>query len=581
MLNDQLVVVLDENLKVLEICEAWNFVKLNTSFLDLVHPEDEDSIQLSFQKFEKTKIRLRHRDGEFYWFELTGKKTDCILLSAKNIHEYQTKILQQEKKDEMFQAIVENIPLMLSFYGKEGEFEWVNSGWVNDLGWDISSMRGQNMLEKFYPDEKVRKQVLDFMLSGKSGWQSFNLKTKSGKNLQTSWANVRLSSGQSIGIGKNIEKEYALEQNLKKSNRELQVFKERLELAIKALGLAVWDWDVKSGHVYWDNRMYEIYEVDRHEFNHDIEYIFRFMASSEIDKIRNSIQDVIKNKQSESKVEFLITTKSGKQKIILGSALYFYDDNGEVERVVGNNWDVTEIRQLEAKSYHSAQMASLGLMAGGMAHEINNPLAIIKAKSDLLKKLIEKEPLPKEKLSTGLDQISDTVDRIARIVKGLRSFSRDTKEDESEVVDISVVIDDVIGMCREKFKNSGVEILLEIQRGTELNCRPIQVGQVLLNLLNNSFDAIETQQQKWVKVKCLMLNSKVIIEVIDSGQGLPLDVVNKMMQPFFTTKEIGKGTGLGLSISKGIVEDHGGQLYYDSSSSNTKFVIELPNNIKD
>ncbi len=108
--------------------------------------------------------------------------------------------------------------------------------------------------------------------------------------------------------------------------------------------------------------------------------------------------------------------------------------------------------------------------------------------------------------------------------------------------------------------------------------RPTQISQVLLNLLNNSFDAIEERAEKWIRVRFEINSNKkiLIIKVTDSGDGIPNEIVHKMMNPFFTTKDIGKGTGLGLSISKGIIEEHGGHLIYNAQSKNTEFVVELP-----
>ena len=104
----------------------------------------------------------------------------------------------------------------------------------------------------------------------------------------------------------------------------------------------------------------------------------------------------------------------------------------------------------------------------------------------------------------------------------------------------------------------------------------MQVEQVILNLLNNAIDAIELNETKWVKIDFLKKETSIIISVTDSGKGIPDDIVEKIMQPFYSTKETGKGTGLGLSISKGIIENHKGTLTYDGSIGNTRFLIELP-----
>ncbi|HEX4924120.1 MAG TPA: ATP-binding protein, partial [Bdellovibrionales bacterium] len=107
-------------------------------------------------------------------------------------------------------------------------------------------------------------------------------------------------------------------------------------------------------------------------------------------------------------------------------------------------------------------------------------------------------------------------------------------------------------------------------------CRPTQISQVLLNLLNNAHDAVAEQTEKWVKLDVRDLGDSVELSVTDSGAGIPPEIQEKIMQPFFTTKQIGEGTGLGLSISKGLVDSHHGQLRLDAKSKNTRFVVLLP-----
>ena len=108
-----------------------------------------------------------------------------------------------------------------------------------------------------------------------------------------------------------------------------------------------------------------------------------------------------------------------------------------------------------------------------------------------------------------------------------------------------------------------------------VNCRRIEISQVLIILLNNSFDAICKRKERWVKVEAKDLGDATEISVTDSGDGIPLEIQEKILTPFYTTKEVGEGTGLGLSIGKGIIDGHSGRFYIDNNSPNTKFIIEL------
>jgi signal transduction histidine kinase len=116
----------------------------------------------------------------------------------------------------------------------------------------------------------------------------------------------------------------------------------------------------------------------------------------------------------------------------------------------------------------------------------------------------------------------------------------------------------------------------EIPEDLMIECRPTPISQVLLNILNNAFDAIEKMDHRWVRIECVDIGSQVVIRLIDSGPGIREDLRAKILEPFFTTKEVGKGTGLGLSIAHGIVRAHNGKIEIDSSCPNTCFQITLP-----
>lgn len=223
-----------------------------------------------------------------------------------------------------------------------------------------------------------------------------------------------------------------------------------------------------------------------------------------------------------------------------------------------------------------AKMSVLGEMAGGIAHEINNPLAIIHAKADLLQRQASRGTLQQTVLVTDLNKINQTVMRIAKIVKGLRAFSRNGDADAMENVDVSSMIEEAVSICHKRYREKSVDLRVHCPENVDIECRPSQIEQVLVNLLANALDAVVNLEEKWVELDAQIHSYGVTISVTDSGPGISAEIVEKMMNPFFTTKKVGHGTGLGLSISLGIIRDHHGQLQYDSTSAHTRFTIELP-----
>jgi signal transduction histidine kinase len=231
-----------------------------------------------------------------------------------------------------------------------------------------------------------------------------------------------------------------------------------------------------------------------------------------------------------------------------------------------------------ARSMQSAKLASLGEMAGGIAHEINNPLAIISSTIIFMKKMIEKKKLSEELLLESIADIEATISRISKIITGLRSVSRNSDNFDENNVKIRDIFDDVLGLCSEKFKNNGVAIHVSLESplfDNHIKCDRVQLSQVLLNLLGNAFDAIQPLADKWVRIDLEEEQSQHMIRITDSGQGIPAEIAEKIFNPFFTSKEVGKGTGLGLSISKSIMSKHGGSIEIDSTSVNTSFVLRL------
>lgn len=232
-----------------------------------------------------------------------------------------------------------------------------------------------------------------------------------------------------------------------------------------------------------------------------------------------------------------------------------------------------------AKLENSSKMASLGQMSSGLAHEINNPLAIISGRIQILKKLMLNQQIDPESFNKSIDIIEKTTLRIAKIVKGLKTFAREGDNDDFVRGPMTELVDDTLSFCEARFKNNGVTFKYDIDaiKDFMIECRLTQLSQVLLNALNNSFDAVSGLDEKWIDLSIEKKDSKYIFRVTDSGKGIPLAVRDKLMQPFFTTKEVGRGTGLGLSLSKSMVESHNGRIYFNfDHPTNTQLVIEVP-----
>lgn len=282
--------------------------------------------------------------------------------------------------------------------------------------------------------------------------------------------------------------------------------------------------------------------------------------------------------------EYDLVTKAGEILQVRLDAVFYTHPKTGVQQSIAVLTDLREekrlIRELELRHAASAltsKMAALGEMAGGIAHEINNPLTIIHGKAAQIRKGLKSKSLDLSAIDENSEMIEETTMRIATIIKGLKSFARDSSSDPSIRIPVKTVLSDVLMLCKSRFQNHHIELtILPFPDDLEMVCRPVEISQVLLNLLSNSFDAVQGQPHPKVWIQVSRKESEIEFSVQDNGSGVSPELIGRIMDPFFTTKPVGQGTGLGLSIAKGIVESHKGTLALKQASNPTIFSFTLP-----
>ena len=259
------------------------------------------------------------------------------------------------------------------------------------------------------------------------------------------------------------------------------------------------------------------------------------------------------------------------------------DQDGSVIAVGASGFDITERKRAEAQLVQSSKLATLGEVTTGIAHELNQPLNIIRMATETLQELSEDGEVPDDVLSDKLGRIVGQVDRAAEIINHMRIFGRNDAG-EVEDVDLKEALRGAIGLVKEQMRLSGIELITDIPE-TCRNAlgRRLQVEQVIINLLINARDAINEHEDSEAgskQIKAVIIDDasseKVRLIIQDTGGGIPDTILNRIFEPFFTTKEVGQGTGLGLSISYGIISEMGGVIEASNVDGGARFIISMP-----
>ena len=236
--------------------------------------------------------------------------------------------------------------------------------------------------------------------------------------------------------------------------------------------------------------------------------------------------------------------------------------------------DVTEERRLQREVIQQEKMAAIGMLAGGVAHEINNPLGGILAFTQLMKR----DAQGNDSLCSDLDEVEKAAVRCKKIVADLLDFSRVSKDRERRAFDMNGLIEKVFPFIQREMRSLNVELVFDGAGDLpQVVGIPDRIQQVFLNLMTNALHAMPKGGKLTVATRAAGGGRVVEVCVCDTGPGIPREIRDRIFDPFFTTKEPGKGTGLGLSISYRIVKEHGGEIMCEpGDGGGTRFTVRLP-----
>jgi PAS domain S-box-containing protein len=290
--------------------------------------------------------------------------------------------------------------------------------------------------------------------------------------------------------------------------------------------------------------------------------------------------DNLINEGFTSNVETTFLSKFGKKIRVLFSGSVIFNEEGRFEGIVCVAQDIT----MQTETMRAGHLASIGELAAGVAHEINNPVNSIINFGQILIDEIQKGEIPTEDIP---GRIIKEGDRVATIVRSLLSFAREDDDKKKSLINIHDVLQEVLALTETQLQKDGISLLVDFPEDLPTILGDFQqIEQIFLNIINNARYALNKQYPQASPKKRLIIHGseeifdeRLHIEVtfIDYGTGIPASVLDKIYNPFFSTKPSGVGTGLGLAISHGIITEHGGKLFFESNEGEyTKVLIFFP-----
>ncbi len=375
-----------------------------------------------------------------------------------------------------------------------------------------------------------------------------------------------------LGIFRDITEE-------RKQKAEILRSREQFMLAVNGSNDGIFDWDLRDNSIFYSPKWKQILGYEDQELLNVYETFSSRLHPDDLPVVTEFCGKYLRGDVPAYRIEFRMMHKDGTYRWILARGEALRDESGRAYRMAGSHSDITERKKKEQETIrlhkqvlHASKLASIGTLAAGVAHEINNPLAIINGFVALLK-----ESVPEDKRHM-LEKQEVAVERISKVVNSLRTYAR-ADTDIVEKLDVHQVIRETLVLMEPLFEKEGVHIETcpdAPSAVVEGNAGKLQ--QVFMNLLTNARDAFSQEQRdKKITIESSASGGRLLLAFSDNGRGIDRATLPNIFDPFFTTKPVGQGTGLGLSISHGIITSFKGTISVESRvGAGTTFTIALP-----
>ncbi len=526
--------------------------------------------------------RHRRKDGTVFpvvvfAHELTFEGRPAILVLSLDISVREAALESLRKSEQRFRTLAESAPIGIFECDLQGRSVYQNSAWSAISGRPVKETLGEGWSACVHPDDRDRITTeWQRRIGSTAQWTDQHRLVRPDGSIR--WVRMLVAPQRDsddslngyVGTVEDITDRITAE--------------ERFRLLAKATSDALWDWDLATDLVWWSDGIEVLFGFKPSELEPTSESWTKRIHPDDRERVVSGLDKVIAGGGELWTDEYRFLRKDGSHAIVKDRAHVIRDPKGRAVRLVGGLSDLTEQKKLETQYLRAQRMESIGTLAGGIAHDLNNVLAPILMAIELLKQQAQNEGHLKL-----LNTIETSTRRGADLVRQVLSFARGM-EGQRIALRLEPLIKEMSKIAAETFPRS-----IEIETALSKELWPIigdptQLHQVLLNLTVNARDAMPQGGVLTLGAKNVVIDEQyartsglaqpgqhVMLTISDTGVGIPSELVPRIFEPFFTTKKVGEGTGLGLSTVHAIIKSHGGFVTVSSEhGKGTTFTVHLP-----
>ncbi|MBI4979405.1 MAG: PAS domain-containing protein [Spirochaetes bacterium] len=573
-------------------------------FQGFVHPDDrvfvEAQVKKQLRPMDAVEITYMYRiiakDGSVKSIDHRGRQkfsSDGRLVgiygSVQDITEQYHAAVSLRESEERHRRLFETMTQGIVYQNAEGAIISANPAAERILGLTVSQMMGKTSMD---PDWKaIREDGSELpgkdhpaMVALRTGRTEgpFTMGVYHPKTKSHSWISVtavpffqpgETSPGMVYTTFDDITER-------KRANEAMRASDERYAVTLAALNDGIWDWNVPSGTAYFSPRYYAILGFDDGAFPATYTGWRALVHPDDIVRVEGDLARSTGSGAGFS-IDLRMKTKAGGWCwVSTRGKVIEHDAEGRAVRMVGTLSDITERKHAEEALLHADKLASLGILATGIAHEVNQPLMAISMALDILSVKGGGDAYTADKIAS----MKGYVQRITRIVDQVRAYAREQNDGATGTFSVNDCVDNVMNLLGSQYRVLGIDLAVVRDPAVPLSRGDIfRFEQVVINLLTNAKHAVMEQARgkprDWnrkIGIATANENGSAVLRVRDNGIGIPDSVRRNLFSPFFTTKPPGEGTGLGLSITYSIIQSMGGEISVDSPGDHTEFIVRLP-----